>query len=163
MVSISLLSAVLLAFGACVVAAFCHDLIEEAAASHIHVPTLVPLFVALLGFVAAATLVLWFQAMRLAQRLAGPAYRLVKSMERIRGGDISFRVHLRRGDHLTEVAAEMNSLLDWLNANPPRGVKTGGDLVRVGRVRSSSPRDDLPSSAPNCDSEAAPVLESVAP
>ena len=32
-------------------------------------------------------------------------------------------------DYLTEIADELNSTLDWLNDNPPPGVKTGGDVV----------------------------------
>lgn len=120
------------------IAVFCSTLLEEAARSRVSLPSLVPLFGALLGVLAATALVVWFQAVRMAQRLAGPAFRLVKSLQRMREGDISFRVHLRRGDHLTDVAAELNNVLDWLNQNPPRGARTGGDLVQVGR-REKSP------------------------
>src|SRR5690606_1252387 len=115
------------------VAAFCRDLLVEATERDVELPTLVPLFLAILGFTLAVAALVVFQALRFSHRIAGPAYRLVKSRERIRSGDICFRVILRRGDHLSEVAAELNNLLDWLNENPPPGVKTGSDLVRVGR------------------------------
>lgn len=131
--SVALLPSAILLAGFALVAVFCSSLLEEAAESRLHLPSLVPLFVAVICVLGAAALVVWFQALRMAQRLAGPAFRLVKSMQRVRGGDISFRVHLRRGDHLTDVAAELNNVLDWLNLNPPRGVRTGGDLVQVGR------------------------------
>jgi hypothetical protein len=70
-------------------------------------------------------------AARLARRVAGPEYRLIEAMRRMRSGDISFRVHLRRGDPLTRLADECNELLEWLNRNPPRGTSTGTDLVDV--------------------------------
>ncbi|MFO1077671.1 MAG: hypothetical protein U1E73_08085 [Planctomycetota bacterium] len=72
-----------------------------------------------------------FFAWRAATRVAGPEYRLVLAMQRIRRGDLSFRVHLRRGDLLVPLARECNELLEWLNRNPPQGAVTGGDLVAV--------------------------------
>jgi len=120
---------------------------EAATERDVELPTLVPLFLAILGFTLAVAALVVFQALRFSHRIAGPAYRLVKSLERIRSGDISFRVNLRRGDHLSEVAAELNNLLDWLNENPPPGVKTGSDLVRVGR-RSAPTAVDRESTAP---------------
>lgn len=132
-VAVSLIPTVGLALATLIVAVFCRRLLGEALEQDVDLPSLLPLFVSILGFTLAAGAVVVFQAMRFSQRIAGPAYRLIKSMERIRSGDISFRVNLRRGDHLTEVAAEMNNLLDWLNDNPPDGVRTGTDLVRVGR------------------------------
>lgn len=52
-------------------------------------------------------------------------------MQRVRQGDIAHRVHLRRDDELSQLAAEFNTLLDWLNENPPAGVRTGGDVVEM--------------------------------
>lgn len=72
-----------------------------------------------------------FFALRASRRVAGPERRLVLAMRRIRGGDVSFRIHLRRGDLLTPLARECNELLDWLNRNPPAGIVTGGDLVAM--------------------------------
>ncbi len=61
----------------------------------------------------------------------GPSHRLIDAMQRVREGDIGFRVHLRKGDMLMDVANEFNHLLDWLNANPPGDVKVGSDVVDV--------------------------------
>lgn len=131
--AVSLIPTLGLAVSTLIVAVFCRRLLGEASAQEVELPSLVPLFLAVLGFTVASGAVVVFQALRFSNRIAGPAYRLVKSMERIRGGDIGFRVNLRRGDHLIDVATEMNNLLDWLNENPPAGVKRGSDLVRVGR------------------------------
>jgi hypothetical protein len=67
-------------------------------------------------------------------------YRINESIKRIRQGDISFRVTLRKGDHLTDIAEELNKLLDWLNANPPQGVVRGGDTVKVQGKPSPTPQ-----------------------
>lgn len=83
------------------------------------------------GFLMASAGVVLLHSLRLSTRVAGPELRLIRAMRRIREGDVSFRVNLRRGDLLTGLARECNDLLDWLNANPPTGVATGGDVVDV--------------------------------
>lgn len=83
------------------------------------------------GFLLAAGAVVVMQAARVANRVAGPEQRLIRAMQRMRGGDLSFRVHLRKGDLLTGLALECNQLLDWLNENPPSGTRTGTDLIEV--------------------------------
>lgn len=130
---VALVPTIGLALCALTVAVFCRDLLAEAAVREIELTSLVPLFLAVLGFTLAAGAVFVFQALRFSHRIAGPAYRLVQSMRRIQAGDISFRVSIRRGDHLTDVVAECNRMLDWLNDNPPAGVRLGSDMVRVGR------------------------------
>ncbi|MCB9869829.1 MAG: HAMP domain-containing protein [Planctomycetes bacterium] len=111
---------------------FCRRLLVEAVRHEITLPSLVPLFLAVLGLVAVATVLVFAQAARSARRLHGPIQRITVAMQRMRTGDIGHRVHLRRGDHLREVAGELNLLLDWLNENPPAGVRTGTDVVEVG-------------------------------
>ncbi len=130
---VALVPTVGLSLCALVVAAFCRDLLAEAAAQEVELTSLVPLFLAVLGFTLAAGAVFVFQALRFSHRIAGPAYRLVQSMRRIQAGDISFRVSIRRGDHLTDVVAEFNRMLDWLNEHAPEGATLGGDMVNVGR------------------------------
>jgi hypothetical protein len=83
------------------------------------------------GFFTACGAVVVVQSMRLASRVAGPELRLRRALQRIREHDIGFRVTLRRGDLLTELARDCNELLDWLNANPPAGVRTGSDVVAI--------------------------------
>lgn len=45
-------------------------------------------------------------------QIAGPAYKLEKSIERITGGDLTFEVSLRRNDNLKELASALNGLLE---------------------------------------------------
>lgn len=93
-----------------------------------------PLLLVAGGFLTASASVVLLQSMRVAARVAGPELRLVRALQRIRSGDLSFRVHLRRGDLLTDLARECNEVLDWLNTNPPEGARTGGDIVQVEEV-----------------------------
>ena len=114
-----------------IVAIFARKVLGEAVRADAELPSLVPLFLSLLGFVVVSAIVVLVQALRFSHRVAGPTYRLCKSLQRIRTGDVSFRVHLRAGDHLEEIAVEVNHLLEWLNANPPAGVRTGSDVVTL--------------------------------
>jgi hypothetical protein len=86
------------------------------------------------GFLLTCGAVVLVQSVRLAARVAGPEYRLRRALQRIRSGDVAFRVTLRRGDLLGGIAQDCNSLLDWLNANPPTGVQTGSDVVELARA-----------------------------
>ena len=108
---------------------FFRRLLVEAQHSDIELGTLFPLFLAIVGLAVAAGLLVVSQASRSARRLTGPAQRLILAMQRTQRGDLAHRVHLRHGDELKDVAAEFNRLLDWLNANPPAGAKTGNDLI----------------------------------
>jgi methyl-accepting chemotaxis protein len=47
-------------------------------------------------------------AIFLPQKLAGPLYRVQKSLEEIRSGDLTAKVILRKGDTLTDLAAAVN-------------------------------------------------------
>lgn len=112
------------------IAYYCHLLLRDATAGQ-RAPesgVLVPLAWVL---VAASCVVVVFQSLHVANRVAGPERRLAQAMQRIRSGDLSFRIHLRRGDLLTPLARECNELLEWLNANPPVGAEVGSDVVRV--------------------------------
>jgi methyl-accepting chemotaxis protein len=61
---------------------------------------------------AAGAFVSLFSGMVLAlflpQKLAGPLYRVQKSLEMIRNGDLTEKVFLRKGDTLTDLAAAVN-------------------------------------------------------
>jgi hypothetical protein len=96
----------------------------------------VPLHVAAACFLLAAGAVVLAQSSVLARRLAGPEYRVIQSLRRMRSGDLTFRLSLRRSDLLRDVADECNAVLDWLNANPPAGSRTGTDVVEVETVES---------------------------
>lgn len=121
-----------LAASTMVVAMLCRRLLTESLQVDAELPSLTPLLVSVLVFFVVCSLVMAVQGLRFSHRIAGPAYRIRKSLGRIRTGDIGFRVTLRRGDYLTEIADELNATLDWLNCNQPGGVvSTGGDVVEV--------------------------------
>lgn len=86
------------------------------------------------AFLFAVGAVGMLHASQVALRVVGPEVRLIESLRRMRTGDLSFRVHLRRGDLLAGLAKECNELLEWLNANPPSGAATGSDVVEVERM-----------------------------
>ncbi|GEM_PF-2922946 len=100
--------------------------LDEARQAEVALPTLSPLFIALFSFILAAGVVVVIQALRYSHKIAGPTFRLVRSLKSIRNGDLSFRVKLRKGDELTEIAEEVNRLMDWLADHPPKGVRMIG-------------------------------------
>lgn len=110
---------------------YCRELLLRAASGFEPVAGGNMLLIAAIGYLLAATAVVALQAGRVAHRVAGPEYRLRQALQRIRTGDLSFRVHLRRGDLLQGLAHECNELLDWLNANPPAGSRTGSDVLEL--------------------------------
>lgn len=122
--SMALAPALLLTALAVFTAIYCTWVMDEALATDADVPNTMPLFYLVLGFELLGGFFLLFHSLRASHRVAGPAYRICKSLERIRSGDLAFTVNLRKGDHLTEVRDELNRLLDWLNDNPPPGCVT---------------------------------------
>lgn len=51
----------------------------------------------------------------LSHRIAGPVYRLQRSLEEIRRGNLTLHVRLRRKDEFGELAADVNRLSETLN------------------------------------------------
>lgn len=109
----------------------CRQLLADAGRAAPAALDSVTLSLVLGGFVLASAALVMVQAGRMAVRVEGPERRLIQALRRMRSGDLSFRVNLRRGDPLVGVARECNELLDWLNANPPAGARVGGDIVEV--------------------------------
>ncbi|MFP4380607.1 MAG: hypothetical protein ACLFUS_08905 [Candidatus Sumerlaeia bacterium] len=64
--------------------------------------------------VIVTVLVLPIIALFLSHRIAGPIYRIRDSIQRVKRGDLSFRIGLRRFDHFKNLAQEFNTLLDQL-------------------------------------------------
>jgi len=122
--SMALFPAIALAVIAIVTGVWCTRIMDDAMTADAELPDMMPLFYLVIGFELLAGGFLAFTSLKVSHRIAGPAYRLCKSLERIRTGDLAFTVKLRLGDHLTEVADELNRTLDWLNANPPAGCIT---------------------------------------
>ncbi|GAB4138048.1 MAG: hypothetical protein Fur0037_03570 [Planctomycetota bacterium] len=119
--STAVLPALALGAVAVVTAIWCNGTMNRALEIDPLLPNLTPLIYVSSAFQVVAGVLLVLSTLKVSHRVAGPAYRICKSLERIRSGDISFRVQLRKKDHLTEIADEMNRLLDWLNENPPKG------------------------------------------
>lgn len=124
MLSMALIPAAALIGIAILTAIYASRVAEEALATDTELPDMMPLFYLVIAFEVMAGFIMVVNSLRVSHTVAGPAYRICKSIERIRNGDIAFKVTLREGDHLTEIRDELNHLLDWLNANPPTGVTT---------------------------------------
>lgn len=58
--------------------------------------------------------------MLLSHRIAGPAYRLKRTFEAARDGDLSIDVRLRKGDYLTDVADGWNEMITRLREDAGR-------------------------------------------
>lgn len=52
----------------------------------------------------------------LSHKMAGPVYRFEQTCKAIAKGDFSQRVHLRKGDQLTELQDEFNKMMDRVEA-----------------------------------------------
>lgn len=122
--NIALYPALALAVIAIFTAVYCTRLMDEAMAADTDMPNLMPLFYLVISFELLAGIFLLGNSLKVSHKVAGPAYRICKSLERMRSGDLAFTVNLRKGDHLVEIRDELNKLLDWLNENPPAGCVT---------------------------------------
>lgn len=108
---------------------YCRSLLHDAAAGRPVVIGDTPLAVFVVGFLVASAAVVVAQSLRIASRVAGPEYRLCQTLQRIRRGEVGFRVQLRRGDLLTGLAMEANELLQWLEQHPRVGTAPIADEV----------------------------------
>jgi hypothetical protein len=113
-------------------ATYLHDVLLDVASGRSPAVDRLGLWLAVVGFVLAAAAVIGVEALHAARGVHGPELRLRLAMQRIRDGDLGFRVTLRRGDLLGGLAHECNELLEWLNQNPPEGARVGSDVVDVG-------------------------------
>ncbi len=52
----------------------------------------------------------------LSHKMAGPIYRFEQTCKAVTKGDFSQRVHLRKGDQLTELQEEFNKMMDRIEA-----------------------------------------------
>jgi len=120
----SALTAVTLGLVALLTAVWCKNITDQATASGIDLPDMMPFFWALVALEIGAAIFLVGMSLRSSLRVVGPAVNICRSMERIRSGDLDFKVKLRDGDFLLEIEQELNQLIDWLNENPPPGCRT---------------------------------------
>ena len=122
--TMSLVPAIALSLMMALVCYFCYQVYEQAVDLGIRFDGLMQLFFSVSGFVIVAAVFMLSSALMTSHRVAGPAYRLIQSLKQIREGDVAFQIKLRTGDYLTEIADELNILLNVLNENPPSGFKT---------------------------------------
>jgi sensor histidine kinase YesM len=73
----------------------------------------------MIGFIFLACFVTIGLSVRLSNRIAGPLYRLEKSMEQLQKGDTNCRIKLRDGDYLIETVDIFNHMLDHLEKTNP--------------------------------------------
>lgn len=104
------------------VAILANQVMEQAQDVREELPAMGPLFLTLFLFILSAGGVVIIQALKYSNRVAGPMYRLMRSIDRITDGDLSFRIKLRQGDELEELSVGFNKLLDWLEEHPPTNV-----------------------------------------
>ena len=65
----------------------------------------------LLLLVLVNVIIVFIVSIMYSHQIAGPAYKLEKSIQRIARGDLTFEIHLRKNDNLKEVAAAINQML----------------------------------------------------
>ncbi len=68
-------------------------------------------YIVLLGVVISVV------SLFLSHRIAGPLFRLERSVEEITRGNLSFRITLRKKDEVKELAALMNTMIETLSAH----------------------------------------------
>jgi len=62
-----------------------------------------------------------FLAMRLSHRIAGPIYRLKKSLKEVAEGNYGLRIRLRKTDELKDVAEAINKVVELLDKKGKEG------------------------------------------
>ncbi len=65
----------------------------------------------LLLLVLVNVIIVFIVSIMYSHQIAGPAYKLEKSLNRIADGDLTLEIHLRRNDNLKEVASAINRML----------------------------------------------------
>lgn len=134
-----------------IVAVYCRRLAGEAMLADAELPSLVPLFGWVLFLFVVATGLIVFRGLRLSHRIAGPAHNIRRSVQCLREGELSVRIRLRRGDFLTELAEELNGLIEDLEKRSEEGdpvpvarpaERTAGpapEVVQARRIPSEGP------------------------
>lgn len=114
-----------------VVSVLAAKLVADAAAAESELPNLGLLLMAVICLISAMAGAILFVAFRFSHRVAGPTYRIVESLKRMRAGDFGFQVQLRDGDFLGEIADQVNETLVALRAGqggerqPPAAADAG--------------------------------------
>jgi uncharacterized membrane protein YbhN (UPF0104 family) len=80
------------------------------------------------ALVVAAAIALLVEVANIVRRFRRPEQQVRLAMQRIRAGDVGFRIARRRGEPLGRLVHECNDLLEWLNRNPPDGARIDRDV-----------------------------------
>lgn len=86
------------------------------------------LAISIVAFVASLLIVLFVEVCNMTRRFRAAEQQVRVAMQRIRAGDVGFRVARRPGEPMARLVQECNGLLAWLNHNPPSGVNVDRDL-----------------------------------
>ncbi len=78
-------------------------------------------------------------------RIAGPVYRISKTLEEITKGNLGLKIKLREGDELVDLADTINNLTDNFNktiiSDKDIAIKIEKDLEEIKKLVSSQPCD----------------------
>ncbi len=87
-------------------------------------------------FVILLTLFMGLYTILLSHRVAGPAYRITRCVQRMCEGAYDFTVTLRKKDYLKDVAADLNVLLADLRKRQAR-VREGLEAARMAKAKAA--------------------------
>jgi len=83
----------------------------------------------------------------MSHKLVGPIYRFEKSTEVVAGGDLTYRVKLRKGDELLELQDSFNKMVESLQARVAKdreiAQKIASQVDAVGGARAADIKADL--------------------
>ena len=139
---VSLFPMLALLVGAFAVMILSTQIKAEAAEAAAYLPSTGLFLFSVVGFVAVFGIILIRQAKIFSNQIAGPIYRICKSLQEVRAGNTDLRIQLREGDFNTEIADEINLLLDWMAAKD-KGETTSASTTNelVDSAPSLSPQD----------------------
>ena len=102
----------------------------------------------LLLLVLVNVIIIFIVSIMYSHQIAGPAYKLEKSIQRIASGDLTFEVTLRKNDNLKELAAAINGMLSkfrntlasarTLSDDIAKKLETMGDDEKFGMLAKSA-------------------------
>ncbi|HEX6811574.1 MAG TPA: hypothetical protein VF384_08130 [Planctomycetota bacterium] len=96
-------------------------LFAEARESNAELPSLSALTLIQYLFVVATGVLIVLEALRYSNRVVGPVMRITRVLRQIREGNLGETVTLRKGDVLTDVADQLNALIEHMRKGAPAG------------------------------------------
>ncbi len=107
--------------------AFVNSRLSIVSTSDYILPALVGSSLISIIFISIATA---FVIMYLSHRIAGPLFKIEKSIKEIGTGDLSLRIHLRTSDEITEIADSLNEMSENFNKRVLEIRRNAGDLSK---------------------------------